>query len=363
MRLDLPTFDDPAVQCQIEQTLPKHANSSTAFDALTSTLRLFTTAIQLTSQLSVLITVLKDQSDGPLLATLSFSHACLQWSRAHLRLDHDGVWAATTKNADYLKSEGLKQVINNPIHRKEIVASGIGSYLLSGEHHYSYIDVIYQNALTTEYRRVISRVPSAGDFFEVFASQVSMRDGLSLSVLFQEILHGLPEVSFIILSLQSSHQEQVIFSLRAVEQPTTIPLSLASLHLITQTTNAFTYTAFTLYDETGAITEKLTAVRLLYEMIKIPNRVTVEIPKKEDHYVDYDDPSLGIPFPEEQRSLDWGISIEFRHVSFKYPGSDTYALRDVNFKIEKGQLCVRSFFTFPKESSCSEFSRIGHCRQ
>jgi ABC-type multidrug transport system fused ATPase/permease subunit len=127
-----------------------------------------------------------------------------------------------------------------------------------------------------------------------------------------------------------------------VEQPTTIPLSLASLHLITQSTNTFTYTAFSLYQDTGAIAEKLTSVRLLYEIIKIPNRVRVETPKKTNHDVDYDDPSLGKPYPEQQQSLNWGISIEFRQVTFKYPGSDTYALRDVSFKIEKGQLCVRS---------------------
>jgi len=32
--------------------------------------------------------------------------------------------------------------------------------------------------------------------------------------------------------------------------------------------------------------------------------------------------------------------VEFRNVSFKYPGSETLALRDVSFKIGKGQLCV-----------------------
>jgi len=85
-------------------------------------------------------------------------------------------------------------------------------------------------------------------------------------------------------------------------------------------------------------------VKLLYEIIKIPNRVQVEIPKKTNLDVNYDEPSLGIPFPEQQQSLNWGISIEFRHVSFKYPGSETHALRDVSFKIEKGQLCVRSCF-------------------
>lgn len=147
VRLDVPTFDDPAVQRQIEQTLPKYAHSSTAFDAVTSTLRLFTAAIQLISQLSVLISVLKDQTDGPLLASLSFAQACFQWSKAHVPCIPDGVWAATTTNTDYLRSEGLKRVVSNPDHRKEIVASGIGSYLLSGENqHLYYKDLTFRES-------------------------------------------------------------------------------------------------------------------------------------------------------------------------------------------------------------------------
>jgi len=135
VRLDLPTFDDPAVQRQIEQTVPNYAQSSTALNAITSTLSIFTTAVQLISQLSVLINVLKDQSDGSLLATLSVAQACLQSSKVHQQFPPDGIWAATTRNADYLKSEGLKRVVSDPVHRKEIVASGIGPYLLSGENH------------------------------------------------------------------------------------------------------------------------------------------------------------------------------------------------------------------------------------
>ena len=131
-----------------------------------------------------------------------------------------------------------------------------------------------------------------------------------------------------------------------MEQPTSIPLSLASLNLITQTTNSFTYTAFSLYDETGAITEKLTTVRLLYEIIKIQNRIKVEVPAKNPSQVDYDDPTLGVPFPEASQSLNWGISVEFKNVSFKYPGCDEFAIRNVSFKIKKGQLCVCGVLRF-----------------
>lgn len=41
------------------------------------------------------------------------------------------VWVATTNDPDFLRSEGLKQTINDPIHRKEIVALGIAPFLLT----------------------------------------------------------------------------------------------------------------------------------------------------------------------------------------------------------------------------------------
>jgi ABC-type multidrug transport system fused ATPase/permease subunit len=35
------------------------------------------------------------------------------------------------------------------------------------------------------------------------------------------------------------------------------------------------------------------------------------------------------------------LTNQIRNVTFRYSGSDSYALRNVSFKIEKGQLCVR----------------------
>jgi hypothetical protein len=38
-------------------------------------------------------------------------------------------YAATTRNQDYVKMEGLKQLVSDQEHRQEIVASGLGPYL------------------------------------------------------------------------------------------------------------------------------------------------------------------------------------------------------------------------------------------
>lgn len=41
------------------------------------------------------------------------------------------VWAATTKDDDYIKMQGLKQLVTAPEHRKEIVAGGLWEYCVS----------------------------------------------------------------------------------------------------------------------------------------------------------------------------------------------------------------------------------------
>jgi len=47
------------------------------------------------------------------------------------------------------------------------------------------------------------------------------------------------------------------------------------------------------------------------------------------------------PFPENaQDTARNGIEIEFRGVSFKYPGASSWALEDVSFKIPRGSLAV-----------------------
>lgn len=78
-RLDLPTFEDPAVQRQLESAWSTSWKSSVAWDTIRMTTNVLMTAIQLLSQVSVLISVLRNQQDGTLLALLSFSQSLFQW--------------------------------------------------------------------------------------------------------------------------------------------------------------------------------------------------------------------------------------------------------------------------------------------
>jgi hypothetical protein len=40
------------------------------------------------------------------------------------------VWAAITRDSDYIRNEGLKRAVHDPEHRKEITAGGMWPYLL-----------------------------------------------------------------------------------------------------------------------------------------------------------------------------------------------------------------------------------------
>ena len=39
------------------------------------------------------------------------------------------VWAATTKDKDYIRMQGYKHLVDDPVHRKEVVAGSLGEHL------------------------------------------------------------------------------------------------------------------------------------------------------------------------------------------------------------------------------------------
>jgi hypothetical protein len=63
-RLDLPTFEDPAVQRQTEAAWSTSGQSSVAWDTINMVAGLISTVIRLTSQVSILVSILYNQRDG-----------------------------------------------------------------------------------------------------------------------------------------------------------------------------------------------------------------------------------------------------------------------------------------------------------
>ncbi|KAG2364745.1 hypothetical protein BDR07DRAFT_1450146 [Suillus spraguei] len=290
-RLDVPTFEDSAVQRQLESAWASPWGTSVAWETVQGSTNVVMTVIRLLSQISVLFTVLREQQDGPLLAILSFSQSIFQWYSTSKGVFGSLVWAATTTNEDYIRMQGLKHLVDNPSHRKEVVAGNLGEYV------------------TAQFRESAKCVgDDAGEFQELRRAH-AVKDRLSIASILREPMRELP---------------QIVFTLRAVQKPMTIPLSLASLTLINQTSNSFSATLFSLFGESFSLAEQFSNVRKLYEIENVQNKVV----------------DGAEPFPENQQAIKSGISVEFRNVSFRYPGAERYALQNVSFTIGAGQLCV-----------------------
>ncbi len=102
-------------------------------------------------------------------------------------------------------------------------------------------------------------------------------------------------------------------------------------------------TFYELANSTSSVSEQFATARKLYEVGNIKNKIH--------------DGTL--PFPEDASQISSGVAVEFRcvyairrrpalkirdvvsrNVSFKYPGAENYALRNISFTLCPGQLCV-----------------------
>ncbi|KAG2113033.1 P-loop containing nucleoside triphosphate hydrolase protein [Suillus discolor] len=247
--------------------------------------------IRLFSQLLVLSTVMWEQQDGLLLVVLSFLQSLFPWDSKGKEAVRSLVWAATTTNRDFICMQGLRGLIAGPLYRQELVAGNLSEHI------------------SARFREASQRIGHDAVEFPELRRFRSFKDCLSITFIIQETMYVLP---------------QIVFALRVVENPMTTPLSLASFIFIKQAFNPSSNTDSSTSKMLSTLASRLSRTRDLYEIENIRNEV-----------VDGTE-----PFPENQQSLANGISVEFRNVSFQYPGRDRCALRNVSFKIEAGQLCV-----------------------
>lgn len=102
------------------------------------------------------------------------------------------VWAATTKDADYIRMEGLKRAVNDASHRKEIVAGGMWEYMVSGRVFRHVFPITSDDCV--EYRLAVQKLGNrAGDFN--YLRLLKAREGFDISSLLQLPLRELPQVS------------------------------------------------------------------------------------------------------------------------------------------------------------------------
>ncbi|KAG1881161.1 P-loop containing nucleoside triphosphate hydrolase protein [Suillus subluteus] len=293
--LDVPTFQ--TIRCS--RTLHNssfalgHWSTPVAWKIIEGSTDIAMMLIRLLSQLLVLITVMWEQQDGPLLVVLGFFHHVSPWystGQAVVR-SSDLVWAATTTNDDFIRIHGLSNLVERDNHRQEFVAGNLGEFV------------------SAQFREAAQRVGHDAVNFLDLKRFRSFKDCLSIPFIFQEAMHMLP---------------QIVFTFRVLTNPMATPISLASLILIKQTFHTFSDSRFLSYDMLSYLMNCLSEICNLYEIEVTRNEVV----------------NGTEPFPENQQSLTSGISVEFRNVSFQYRGADRCALRDVSFKIGAGQLCV-----------------------
>lgn len=120
---------------------------------------------------------------------------------------------------------------------------------------------------------------------------------------------------------------QIYTCLQVVNTPSSTPFSLSTLHLVTSTVSSLNSRLSTLGRNIEGISEDVQQICKYYETVDMSNRIKDGI----------------VPFPENEFDLVNGISVEFRNVSFKYPeGTGQNVIKNLSFKVEQGQLCVRS---------------------
>ncbi|KAG1814414.1 P-loop containing nucleoside triphosphate hydrolase protein [Suillus subaureus] len=289
VRLDLPTYEDSNISRQFASALSS-SGSSIAWKAIQASTSSAMTVISVVFQLSILFTILWEQQDGFLLIVLGSSRSIFQWYSTQKSMARPSVWGANTTNKDYIRMRGLKGLCDALSHRKELVAGNLGEYI------------------TEQYHELAQSIgDDAGDFFDLHKLHF-MKKHLGFMSILNGVMHELP---------------QIILILRVIQKPMTLPLALASLYLIDRTSSSLIFENFSPY-QSGTLVAQLADVRALYEVKNVQNKV---VDGRES-------------FPENMQSLKSGIPVEFRNVSFRYPGAEKYALRDVSFKIGAGQLCV-----------------------
>jgi hypothetical protein len=196
--------------------------------------------------------------------------------------------------------EGMKHVVDNPTHRKEIVVGNMSKFLTAREWSVRHEMRNNRRFFFSGYNEFVQRLGEKAGGFHDMMREHRLRDRLDFSSLIREPLRELPQASkmqrMVLCIVDPLIVLQIVFTLRAVQYPTSIPLSLASLHLIRENAQSFSSSIFALLDETSNMAEQLASVRKLYEIENIPNKV---VDGRE-------------PFPENQQTLNNGISVEFR---------------------------------------------------
>ncbi|KAH9043588.1 HlyB/MsbA family ABC transporter [Lactarius hengduanensis] len=288
-RIDVPTFMDPSVSQRLDAVSLRYG-FCTVGRTLDSLLRSGCSIIVLFTQVSVLAAILREQGMGSTLGFLTCLCHLVVCALTQMELSNSSLeglaYAATTRNEDYVKMEGLKQLVSDREHRQEIVVNGLGPYL------------------SRQFLELSCRLGNrAGEFWSHFL--IYQRKTNHVIHLVKWFAGELPEIAFILIV----SQKLVNF-----------PMALAAFTLTQSAAKNLRLNLNSIFQQTGDFSSQLSNLRAIYAVSEIENQV--------------------VDGTEDLNPSRDGVSLEFEDVSFKYPGSKSYALRHVSFKVQPGQLCV-----------------------
>ncbi|KZW02375.1 P-loop containing nucleoside triphosphate hydrolase protein [Exidia glandulosa HHB12029] len=296
LRIDVPTYNDTAITRQLESSFGR-GNAEQAWGIISTIVRVVMSLVNFVTSLGVLSLLLWSHQESLPLAVVSIAGPLVSYWRGRYPRRNGGisdVYAATCSNPNYPRLVGLRNMATDAKYKQEVVAGALDTYIYD------------------EFERAASEIgeDKIQDFWQAYEEAQSKERFLDFAKLSRSLFDQLP---------------QIIFTLQVVRSPGSMPFTMASYSIIQTTVLSFTSQIFQLLHSSDNVANSLQTLKELYELGNIQN-----------HVVDGSE-----SYPENAReTATQGVSVEFRNVSFIYPGSDTYALNNVSFKLERGSLCV-----------------------
>ncbi|KAI0716185.1 P-loop containing nucleoside triphosphate hydrolase protein [Cerioporus squamosus] len=288
-RLDLPTYGRTEVRSQLAASSDDYYGRTVVWQTLKMAMEIVSTTAQLVAESFVLVNALRGQTDGLLLAGVTMISETVPLLSQFDVFSVATAYVVNTRNKDYVKMCGWKKAVKEEKHRKELVAGNLAEYA------------------TSEFKAITEKL---GDDDRTWY-EISWTKAANVSA--WGVVKGV-----------LAHLPQIAFTISAFRRPANMPESLAALSLVQSAASSFAWSIYELVSETQGIDDQLQSVRDVYELADIPNIV----------------PDGTVSYPEQGESIEAGIALEFRNVSFKYPDTDNYALRNISFRLLPGQLCV-----------------------
>ncbi|KAF8323978.1 P-loop containing nucleoside triphosphate hydrolase protein [Clavulina sp. PMI_390] len=298
VRLDLPTFKDPVVKTKFEQLKPSYS-SGQGWKIFSGVFTTFTSLISIVTELAVLWALLREEEGGTTFALIAGIRPLvdiLSYSAFYPQVFYTRLVNPALREIKKLGKLGTEEEF-----RKHVVADGLQDFIIED---------------MARLRRELGGTRTDNPW-EILWEQTSPFE--KVISYFSAISEDLPLILFVWMSVWNGSS-----------------FPLTSLTLLTNTTKSLGWQidgVMRNFRQMGGFHKTL---RTLYEVMAIENLV-----KDGDH--DY--PLIS--------NSNLGMKIEFKSVSFSYPGKDATSIDDMSFTIGAGQLCV-----IVGENGCGKSSTV-----